>query len=87
MTDTTMQQVAQEAAAIAPVASLAANAAGQPQVALALQLAPAAITAMQALLTLANAGALTPEQLAAQYLTIAQGIQASHNAWAAQQTA
>ncbi len=66
---------------ISTVAPIAAAGVANPEVALALRLAPAAIQLLQSAQTIAEAGALNPQQLADLWLQIGQGIQAAHTAW------
>ncbi len=69
-------------ATVAP-ALLAIASAADPKVAGAMQLAPLAIQALQSLSQLAQAGVMTPDQLAQMFAQIGQGIQTTHNAWKA----
>lgn len=78
MSDLTIQTVAQ-------VATIAA--AVDPQAAAALQVAPVALQLLQAAQTMASAGAMTQEQLAALWAQIGQGIAESHNTWLAMNAA
>lgn len=78
--------VAQTVAAAAPeiLAGVAGTGAiANPNAALALQLAPIALQTMQSALQLAQAGAMTPAQLAAMWAQITAGVQAAHTQWAA----
>lgn len=70
--------VVQSLGAAAPVL-----AAGSPQVAAVVALAPLAIQLLQSATQLQQAGVLPPEQLAALFASIGQGIQSTHNQWAA----
>lgn len=54
-----------------------------PGVASAVMLAPLAIQFMQMGLQLQQAGAMTPEQLAALFATVGVGIQSTHDRWTA----
>lgn len=66
---------------IATAAPLAAAMTGNPEVALALKLAPVAIQLLQNVQTLAQAGAITPQQLADIWAQIGSGIATAHAAW------
>lgn len=81
-TQVAIQTAVQTAEALAP-AILATAAAADPRAAVALQLAPVAIQAMQSALQLAQAGAMTPEQLAALWQTVGAGVQKAHSDWEA----
>lgn len=81
-TQVAIQTAVQTAEALAP-ALLATAAVADPRAAVALQLAPIAMQAMQSALQLAQAGAMTPEQLAALWATIGQGVQKAHSDWQA----
>lgn len=85
-TQVALQTALQTAEAAAP-ALLAAGAGvatvANPNAALALQLAPVAIQAIQSAVQLTQAGAMTPEQLAALWAQIGAGVQKAHNDWAA----
>ena len=78
MSDLTIQTVAQ-------VATIAA--AADPQAAAALQMAPVALQLLQAAQTMASAGAMSQEQLAALWAQIGQGISSAHNTWLAMNAA
>lgn len=62
-------------------------AAGSPQVAAVVALAPVAIQLLQSATQLQQAGVLPPEQLAALFASIGQGIQSTHDKWAAMNAA
>lgn len=58
-----------------------------PEVAAVVALAPVAIQLLQSAMQLQQAGVLPPEQLAALFASIGQGIQSTHNQWAAMNAA
>jgi hypothetical protein len=68
--------VVQSIEAAAPVL-----AAGSQQVAAVVALAPVAIQLLQSATQLQQAGVLPPEQLAALFTSIGQGIQLTHDQW------
>ena len=85
-TETPAQVALQTAEAMAPAvlqAVAASGAVASPGVALAIQLAPIALQLMQSATQLAQAGALTPAELAALWKQIGAGVQSAHDAWAA----
>jgi hypothetical protein len=65
----------------------AAGAVSNPGVASAVALAPLAIQFMQTALQLQQAGAMSPEQLAALFSSVGSGIQSTHARWAAMNAA
>ncbi len=71
------------ATVIEEAAPIAAAATSNPEVAMALKLAPVAIQMLQAAHEITQAGAMTPEQLAVLWNIIGQGIQNTHAAWQA----
>jgi len=85
-TPTTAQTIAQTALKTAETLAptlLAVAGATDPKLAAVTALAPIAITFLQDAIQLQNIGVMTPEQLAALFANVGQGIQASHTAWAA----
>ena len=73
----------EELAPVALGAAAAAASAGSGNAALALQLVPVAIQAIQSAQQLAQAGALSPAQLAALFAQIGAGIKQTHDQWEA----
>lgn len=86
MTDTTVQTVAQTALQTA-AAILPALASTDPKLAAAVALAPLAVDLLQKATAAQQAGLLPPEQLAALFASIGQGIQSTHSQWAAMNAA
>lgn len=82
MTMTNQAQTAAETALQTAVSLSPLLAAGSPQVAAVVALAPVAIQLLQSAMQLQQAGVLPPEQLAALFASIGQGIQSTHNQWA-----
>src|SRR5574337_1096646 len=81
-TQVALQTALQAAEVVAPVA-LAAAAAVDPRAALALQLAPAAVQAVNSVMQLSQAGVMTPEQLQTLWQQIGEGVLKAHSDWAA----
>jgi hypothetical protein len=85
MSDTT-QTVAQTA--LATALNLAPTlAAADPKVAAIVALAPLAVELLQSATKAQQAGILPPEQLAALFASIGQGIQSTHQQWASMNAA
>lgn len=84
---TTQAQTVAQTALQTAVAMSPLLAAGSPQVAAVVALAPVAIQLLQSATQLQQAGVLPPEQLAALFASIGQGIQSTHNQWAAMNAA
>ena len=72
----------QSALAVAP-----ALAAADPKIAAVVALAPVAIQLLQSATTLQQAGVLPAVQLASLFASIGQGIQSTHDQWAAMNAA
>lgn len=79
MTNTITQTAVATAETLLPTILAAVS----PQAASIAALAPIAIQLLQAAAQLENAGAMTSDQLASLFLTIGQGVQSTHNQWAA----
>ncbi len=75
------------ATVIEDVAPIAEAATGNPEVAMALKLAPIAMQMLEAAHQMTQAGAMNPEQLAVLWNIVGQGIQHTHAAWQALNTA
>ncbi len=75
----------QQIASIAETAAMGVGmvAGANPEVALAVKLVPVAIQLLQSAQQITEAGAMTPDQLAALFAQIGQGVMSAHNAWAA----
>jgi hypothetical protein len=83
-----LETALQTAEALAPtILGVAAVASGNPELAMAVKLAPLALQFMQSASQLANAGVLSPADLAALFAKVGVGIQTTHNAWAAMDAA
>jgi hypothetical protein len=65
----------------------AAVAGANPQVAAVVALAPVAIQLLQSATQLQQAGVLPPDQLAALFAKVGEGIQSTHERWAAMNAA
>lgn len=90
MTDQTnvaAQTALQTAEGMAPLILAAAGAAASPQAAAIIALAPVALQFLQSATQLQQAGAMTPAQLAGLFLSIGQGVQSTHDKWAAMNAA
>ncbi len=81
ITQQEIDTVLQTAVAAAPLVAQVAGASVNPGISAALQLAPVAISALQQLTQLTQAGAMDAAQLAAMFSSIGQGIEKSHTAW------
>ncbi len=75
------------AEALLPTILAAAGTAASPQAAAIVALAPIALQFLQSAMQLQQAGAMTSDQLAALFASIGQGIQSSHDKWAAMNAA
>jgi hypothetical protein len=78
--------VKQTVEALAPTI-LAAGIASNPNTAAIASLAPVALQFLQSATALQQAGALSPEQLAYMFSSMGQGIQTTHDKWAAMDVA
>jgi len=78
--------IKQTVEALAP-AIIAAGVASNPNAAAIASLAPVALQFLQSATALQQAGALSPEQLAYMFSSMGQGIQSTHDKWAAMDAA
>jgi hypothetical protein len=85
-TDAALQSAVATLQAAAPLI-LGAALASNPNAAAIAQIAPVALQFLQTASLLHNAGAMTSQQLADLFSTIGNGVQTTHNAWAAMNAA
>jgi hypothetical protein len=85
-TDTFVNTAVQTTEALLP-AILAAAGVANPALTSAAQIAPAVISALQLAATFQKSGFMTADQLASLFASIGQGVQSTHDKWAAMNAA